>query len=352
MHGYAARPTVEQFCAATGYQDLSIMEATAQRNFGWAGAPYFALNDPFSNHRHDIWKTIGSGTEQTLGLSPHLLDHDSFETTDRSSHAEQIPLFKIRRDSVREDSVPVEQLVEEVLWPQQQLDGSQQEHHQPLLRQNTLQPISKDVRPSMEAPYRCAEVSSSTPQPIVNSGLAKRKRGRPRLHPSPTDLHNSDVSSDIIPDSRRSQLERNRVAAEKCRRRRKEYTTVLSADVSVLSSRNEALRAEETALREELLALKNEILSHAECGSSVIDGYITKSAGRQLITKVASKRTTPRRDSGQKSRSAHSDNTARDVVAEQESKALSSQNESSPPPTTDAHDLFEILHEFVLTEEH
>jgi hypothetical protein len=79
--------------------------------------------------------------------------------------------------------------------------------------------------------------------------------------------------------ARMTQLEKNRVAADKCRFQRKEYTSKLLVQHSNLSARNETLKANVAELREQVLRLKHEVLQHAKCGSWMIDGYITRIAG-------------------------------------------------------------------------
>lgn len=75
------------------------------------------------------------------------------------------------------------------------------------------------------------------------------------------------------------QLERTRIAADKRRHQRKEYTSKLLAQHSSVSARNETLKANVAELREQVLGLKHEVLQHAQCGSWMIDGYITRIAG-------------------------------------------------------------------------
>lgn len=79
--------------------------------------------------------------------------------------------------------------------------------------------------------------------------------------------------------ARMTQLEKNRTAADKCRRQRKESTSKLLIQHSTLSARNEALKADVAELREQVLRLKHEVLQHAKCGSWMIDGYVTRIAG-------------------------------------------------------------------------
>jgi hypothetical protein len=113
----------------------------------------------------------------------------------------------------------------------------------------------------------------------------------------------------------------------------------------VLSSRNEALKAEAATYREQLLSLKNEVLRHAGCDSSIIDGYIAKSAGSQLVAEVAFKPTPTRKDSAQTSGSTHIDNSPEYIVPEGECKASSKTLEAVSHSSTDEDDFFGLLND-------
>lgn len=75
-----------------------------------------------------------------------------------------------------------------------------------------------------------------------------------------------------------TQLEKNRIAADKCRRQRKDYTSKLMAQHASMSAKNETLKAHVAELREQVLELKHEVLQHANCGSWMIDGYVARIA--------------------------------------------------------------------------
>lgn len=73
---------------------------------------------------------------------------------------------------------------------------------------------------------------------------------------------------------REKALERNRVAANKCRQKKRQYTQSLESQFKDLAERRTVLGNEMAGLRCELLSLKNEILKHAHCD----DGHV----GHQL----------------------------------------------------------------------
>jgi len=66
-------------------------------------------------------------------------------------------------------------------------------------------------------------------------------------------------------EKRKNFLERNRVAALKCRQRKKQWLANLQAKVEIFSSENDALSAQVAQLREEILNLKTILIAHKDC---------------------------------------------------------------------------------------
>ncbi|KAK5987094.1 Transcription factor atf1 [Cladobotryum mycophilum] len=66
-------------------------------------------------------------------------------------------------------------------------------------------------------------------------------------------------------EKRKNFLERNRVAALKCRQRKKQWLANLQSKVEMFSSENDALTAQITQLREEVVNLKTLLLAHKDC---------------------------------------------------------------------------------------
>lgn len=66
-------------------------------------------------------------------------------------------------------------------------------------------------------------------------------------------------------EKRRNFLERNRVAALKCRQRKKQWLASLQSKVEIFSSENEALSGQIAQLREEVVNLKTLLLAHKDC---------------------------------------------------------------------------------------
>lgn len=73
-------------------------------------------------------------------------------------------------------------------------------------------------------------------------------------------------------EKRRNFLERNRIAALKCRQRKKQWLANLQQKVEIFSTENDALAATVTQLREEIVGLKTLLLAHKDCPVSQAQG--------------------------------------------------------------------------------
>lgn len=76
-------------------------------------------------------------------------------------------------------------------------------------------------------------------------------------------------------DVKRSKfLERNRVAASKCRQKKKEWTQNLENKARELQKNNSSLRLMVDSLRQEVIFLKGEMLKHGSCGCDQIQKFL------------------------------------------------------------------------------
>ncbi|KAI8976767.1 hypothetical protein BDB01DRAFT_306121 [Pilobolus umbonatus] len=74
-------------------------------------------------------------------------------------------------------------------------------------------------------------------------------------------------------EKRKNFLERNRIAALKCRQRKKQWLNNLQARVEYLSSDNERLQVQSESLKEEIVNLKTLLLAHKECPIAQSNGF-------------------------------------------------------------------------------
>jgi len=80
-------------------------------------------------------------------------------------------------------------------------------------------------------------------------------------------------------EKRRNFLERNRVAALKCRQRKKQWLANLQAKVEMYGTENDALNATVQQLREEIVSLKTLLLAHKDCPVARSNGVQLDIAG-------------------------------------------------------------------------
>ncbi|PCH08277.1 Transcription factor Jun [Penicillium occitanis (nom. inval.)] len=86
------------------------------------------------------------------------------------------------------------------------------------------------------------------------------------------DLNGKDPKKMTDEEKRKNFLERNRVAALKCRQRKKQWLANLQAKVELFTTENDALTATVTQLREEIVNLKTLLLAHKDCPVSQAQG--------------------------------------------------------------------------------
>lgn len=113
-------------------------------------------------------------------------------------------------------------------------------------------------------------------------GSVTKRRRSAREH-KPTTHHRMASSSGADSDDpdpeqlkRERFLERNRLAASKCRQKKKEHTMQLESKFKEQSDKRDELNAEISALRGQILALKNEVLKHAQCGDEPIKLHLAQ----------------------------------------------------------------------------
>ncbi|KAL8669577.1 MAG: hypothetical protein Q9168_005832 [Polycauliona sp. 1 TL-2023] len=112
------------------------------------------------------------------------------------------------------------------------------------------------------------ETESSTP------AKRSRKNGRPSKSSS------TGQASSSADEVRRSKfLERNRVAASKCRQKKKEWTQGLETRARNLQKENNSLRMMLSSMRDEMLFIKSEMLKHTTCGCEQIQSWVDSDQG-------------------------------------------------------------------------
>ena len=112
-------------------------------------------------------------------------------------------------------------------------------------------------------------------QASASSGAAEPKRKRRNTGKR----QSSNASEPPETDEKRTKfLERNRVAASKCRQKKKEWTSNLEERARQLQANKTQLSVMASSLREEVLYLKGEMLEHKNCGCHRIRDYLSREA--------------------------------------------------------------------------
>ena len=109
----------------------------------------------------------------------------------------------------------------------------------------------------------------------------RNSRTRKRLdssHDRNSDYNN--VNDDGFPGGilHRRALERNRIAAKKCRVRKREEASALASREQALEDQNQYLYTRYKSLSTEIYLLKTELLRHTNCNCTLIQEYITNEA--------------------------------------------------------------------------
>lgn len=86
-------------------------------------------------------------------------------------------------------------------------------------------------------------------------------------------------------DKRNKFLERNRIAASKCREKKKQFVSELEETKVVLEGRHARLQGEYDALVTEVGSLKHQLMMHAKCNDANIDKWISNEAAKFVQTR-------------------------------------------------------------------
>lgn len=120
--------------------------------------------------------------------------------------------------------------------------------------------------------------SAQSPQSfgVTNANPSKRQRKSTSRSKSQSFDANS-TSTQPPEDPKRSKfLERNRVAASKCRQKKKEWTSNLEVRARDMQNSKNQLAVVVGSLKEEVLFLKGELLKHSTCGCTRVREYLNR----------------------------------------------------------------------------
>ncbi|KAF9369777.1 hypothetical protein CPB97_003314 [Podila verticillata] len=92
------------------------------------------------------------------------------------------------------------------------------------------------------------------------------------------DARKQSGAEQLSPEAKRQRfLERNRLAAAKCREKKRLQTLKTITNADEITAKNQALHESLEELQEEVRKLKNQILCHRDCGCDVIQKFVKTS---------------------------------------------------------------------------
>ncbi|KXS10200.1 hypothetical protein M427DRAFT_62614 [Gonapodya prolifera JEL478] len=113
----------------------------------------------------------------------------------------------------------------------------------------------------------------------------KTSRKRARYDTPPSDDDDDDAGLD--PEAKRKKfLERNRIAALRCRQRKKVIATTLETSFAEANKRNVELVRRAAELREELLKLQRRAMLHSTCGCDIKEYTVRKAEEERRAAEV------------------------------------------------------------------
>jgi len=139
--------------------------------------------------------------------------------------------------------------------------------------------------------------SSRNSQTLVEADSNTNSRGsvgRPRARANNRSGTNrrskrTGIEDDSVKEAKRQKfLERNRIAASKCRRKKKQWTQNLEDTAREVQTTSKSLLKQVAVLRDELLYLKDELLKHDGCSCERIKQYLMNEATRVVEGSSAS----------------------------------------------------------------
>ncbi|EEB06678.1 transcription factor Atf21 [Schizosaccharomyces japonicus yFS275] len=115
--------------------------------------------------------------------------------------------------------------------------------------------------------------------PTTQMGEKRRSSYSPsETSPGPRKRSSTSTLDESPEEKRRRALERNRIAASKCRQKKKQWTQELEATARSASEQSRSLKLLVSQLKDEVLNLKNQLLAHQNCSCEGIRRYLSSEA--------------------------------------------------------------------------
>lgn len=135
----------------------------------------------------------------------------------------------------------------------------------------TTQQVTPPGDNSLEEPKALRRTSSSSKRPSARKSNSRRSSTVSKASSLPEESDEEGLDDE---EKRKRFLERNRVAASKCRQKKKAWVNHLESQSEEISVKNKHLSLLVSTLKEEVLMLKNQLLAHSSCDCKVVRDYL------------------------------------------------------------------------------
>ncbi|KAG0278429.1 hypothetical protein BGZ95_004042 [Linnemannia exigua] len=221
---------------------------------------------PRDTHQHSQQQSKDGRSSENTFLREGLNQQGQYQTQTRNQIANQLQSHPQYHNDDEEDgddehdleAVRVDSGVEDVMSA---LHMRRQSHESLSSSSSSLSPIERNLAP--QPPQGKSDVTvkaKKAGQATTGRKTGPRKRSR-----------GQGESPEV---KRQKFLERNRMAASKCREKKRLQTLKTISDADEITARNQALHKTLDQLQEEVRLLKNQILCHRDCSCEVIQKFV------------------------------------------------------------------------------
>ncbi|KAI9735975.1 MAG: hypothetical protein M1834_001441 [Cirrosporium novae-zelandiae] len=238
---------------------LSGLYSIAQSRPGAQGNNQFPVSEPTNNQ--PLSQTASAQMEhQSQESSPNLAKRAARNASLGGS------ISGVSAQGISEMSNDVSDSAEEQSRPNTRGKGKKTSASKNPQSTNTRR--KAEETPSKAPAAKKAKGSNPNIDPKIEAGSSDNEDD----HDLKQDHTNNDGKKMTDEEKRKNFLERNRVAALKCRQRKKQWLQNLQNKVELFSNENDLLTAQVTQLREEVVNLKTLLLAHKDCPISQAQG--------------------------------------------------------------------------------
>ncbi|KAH7154695.1 hypothetical protein DER46DRAFT_561969 [Fusarium sp. MPI-SDFR-AT-0072] len=137
----------------------------------------------------------------------------------------------------------------------------------------------QNILPSVMGDKNASGQAAESPKPRRRGRKPKKQPEEQRVTGQQEELDNDDLPKD---PRRRRVLERNRIAANKCRLRKRDEALALASREEAMQDQNRYLMTLFDSLTFEIYYLKTQLLQHTDCNCVLIQKYIANEAKKTM----------------------------------------------------------------------